>query len=83
MSLPNETLLCMQTCTESFQEAAIESFVSEIDIIIRVQTDMAGLEILEGLKVDDNRPRGSQCRSVGVPPSRPTSDFGLHRTMMP
>ena len=49
-------------CTESFQEAPIESFVSEIDIITRVQTDMAGLEILEGLKVDNFRPRGSLCR---------------------
>ena len=52
-----------------------------MDIITRVQTDMAGLETLEGLKVDSIRDHF--VVPVGVPPSRPTSDFGLHRTTMP
>ena len=36
--------------------------MSEIDIITRVQTDKAGLAILERLKVDNIRPHGSLCR---------------------
>ena len=61
--------------------AAIESVVSEIAIIVRV--DMAGLEGLERMKVDNIVPSVYLfVFPVGVPASRPTSEFGLrHRTM--
>ena len=49
----------LQAVIEVLQVAAIESVVSEIDVIVRVQIDMAGLEGLEGMKVDNIKPRGS------------------------
>ena len=62
------------------QVAAIKSVVSELDIIVRVQVDMAGLEGLEGQKVDNVKPVDQLVFLAGVPALRPTPEFGLrHR----
>ena len=56
--------------------AATESAVSEVDIIVRVQIDMAGLEGLERMKVDNMKPQVNHfVLPVGVPASRPTFEF--------
>ena len=57
--------------------AAIESVVSELDIIVRVQVDMAGLEGLEGQKVDNVKSVDQLVSLDAVPALRPTPEFGV------
>ena len=56
---------------------AIKGVVSEFDIIVRVQVDMAGLEGLEGQKVDNVKPVDQLVFLAGVPALRPAPEFGL------
>ena len=68
----------LQARIEVLQVAAIESVVSEIDFIVRVQIDMAGLECLKRGNVDNIITQVDHfVFPFGVPASRPVTEFGL------